>query len=161
MKSLREVELTIAKTDCKSNLRDGLSRSMPILTKDENGEFIDNFFMYATDIHRKSYSTPIAIFGIYSDEKKAAYNRSIPMNEIKSIVLDEPVNITESTIKARNRFEELFPTVREYTYSANCSDEQKETVKEYVSCLETFSGPVVWKFYQELFPSFFEWAQNL
>ena len=161
MKSLREIESTIIKTDCKVYMVDGWSRSQPIQTKDENGVLIDNFFMYGRDMRKNSFSTPFVVFGIYSEEERAAYITVTPDEEVKSISLDNPMEFGESIRQAKDRFEELFPEVRECAFSDNCTDEQKAMVKEYVSCLEKFSGPVVWKYYLELFPSFFDWADSL
>ena len=162
MSSLREIEAIVYNTDCKDNVSAGWSSSMPILTKDENGKLIDNYFAYAVDFEGETFSTPINIFGIYSDDEKTAYNKEIPESEVGSITIDEKDKISvEEENRAYDRFVELFPAVRECTYSDNCTDEQKAMVKEYVSCLEKFSGPVVWKYYLELFPSFFEWADSL
>ncbi|MBP5418072.1 MAG: hypothetical protein J6Y58_11185 [Clostridiales bacterium] len=160
MKTLKEVVSVIKKTDCYENLRVGWSRSMPILTKDESGVLIDNYFTYADSISNGSVSSPIAVFGVYTDEEKTAYNNMFPKDERKSFSMDVSTIDHLAVSEAYDRFKELFPEVRECTYK-ECTDEQKALVKEYVSCLETFSGPIIWKFYQELFPSFFEWANSL
>lgn len=160
MKSLMEVNETIYKTDCDECVLDGWFCSQPILTKDDNGILIDNYFSYGCYNSFKEISTPLVVFGIYADEEKTAYKNWIPQSERKEITLEEDTINVEDANRAYDRFEELYPTVRECAYS-ECNDEQKEAVKEYVSCLEVFSGPVVWKFYQDLFPSFFDWAKSL
>lgn len=162
MRSLRGTRAIILKTDCRENMVNGWACSEPILTKDENGALIDNYFAFGADPFGKSYSSPIVVFGIYTDEAKTAYNNVLPKSEVKRIEMgDDYIVDRKAEKKAYDRFEELFPAVRECTYSDNCTDEQKAMVKEYVSCLEKFSGPVVWKYYLELFPSFFEWADSL
>jgi hypothetical protein len=161
MKTLREIESTIFKTDCKECIRYGWNRSQPILTKDENGSLIDNFFSYAENITSDSFSTPLVVFGIYAEEPKTAYKNWIPKEEHKTIKNPNGPVEGASVSKAYARYEEIYPEVRECAFSDNCTDEQKAMVKEYVSCLEKFSGPVVWKYYLELFPSFFEWADSL
>lgn len=160
MKQLDDVKTIIYNTDCADCVKEGWSRSQPILTKDENGALIDNYFMYANDFSLKNYASPIVVFGIYSDEEKTAYKKWIPVSERKEFTLEGEWVSREVANEAYDRYEALYPIVRECAYS-ECNDEQKKAVKEYVSCLEVFSGPVVWKFYQDLFPSFFDWAKSL
>ena len=160
MKSLMEVNELIYTTDCGDCVLDGWFCSMPILTKDDNGKLIDNFFSYGCNHTFTYYSSPLAVFGIYSDEEKAAYKKRIPQSERKEFTLEANPIDTEAANRAYDRFEELYPVIRECAYS-ECNEEQKKAVKEYVSCLEVFSGPVVWGFYKEMFPSFFEWAESI
>ena len=160
MKLLDEIKSVIYETDCTDCVPEGWSRSQPILTKDENGELIDNYFMYGSNFTRTVFSTPIVVFGIYSDAKKTAYKTWMPQSERKEIALDGEQVSREEANKAYARYEEVYPMVRACAYS-ECNVEQKQAVKDYVASLKVFAGPVVWKFYQELFPSFFEWAQSL
>ena len=160
MKSLREIESIILNTDCDDYLVDGWYRSQPILTKDENGVLMDNYFMYGQDFEGTVFWIPYAVFGIYSDEEKTAYKKETPDSEVKKITTEEKIDRLAAN-KAYDRYEKIYPQVRECAYSENCTDEQKAIVKEYVSCLEAFSAPVVWKCYLEMFPSFFEWVKSL
>ena len=158
MKSLRIINSIIYKTECKELMADGWYRSEPIITKDDDGQLIDNFFMFGY-YDEKIITSPFVVFGVYSDLVKAAYSRKIDNAEIKEYSVDYSINREESRI-AYSRYEELYPVVRDCAYS-NCNAEQKEAVKEYVDCLERFSGPVLFGFYNDLFPSFFKWVHSI
>ena len=160
MKSYDEIDTLKYTTDCEECIVDGWFCSLPIVTRDNEGKLIDNFFMYGSDFDFKTFSTPLVIFGIYSEEGKTAYKNWLPPSEVKELTLTEQPASVEEANKAFDRYKELYPLLREFAY-LECNDEQKKLVQEYLVCLEIFSGPILWKFYQELFPAFFEWAQNL
>lgn len=158
MKSLKEIEMVIYETECKDCLVDGWYRSQPILTKDESGELIDNYFMYGQAFSLREISSPLILFGIYSDSKNVAYKKDLSRADVKEYP-NEPIDV-DTANSAYSKYEELYPMIRECAFTT-CSDEQKKAVQDYMRNLELFSGPVLWRFYNELFPSFFEWARSI
>ena len=157
MKSLKEIKAVIFKTDCKDFICDGLCCSEPIITKDENG-LIDNYFIYACDSKGTKFSKPLAAFGVYSDAGKTAYkNVSLDFADI-DYCTNNPTN-DEEALTAYDSYIGLYPQIRELVYK-DCDEGQKKLLVEYMNALKTFSGPVLWAFYNKLSPMFFEWAQQ-
>lgn len=157
MQSLKEVKSIIFQTECKELIREGLNCSEPVMTQDETG-LIDNYFIYACNEDETQFSKPITIFGVYSEQKKKAY--SIEKNDFEDKAYDVDEKPEDSAVlSAYNIYSSEYLKVRDFAF-CNCTTEQKESLKRYIDAFRLVSGSVLWHFYQQLFPSFFTWANE-
>ena len=134
---------------------EGLSRSEPIMTADDNG-IVDNYFIYASNNELTMVSPPMIVFGIYSDIEKTAY--------INAEIYDEKSPLKENQIDRRiindqyiQEYEELYTELRKFVFK-KCNDSNKDTLRKYVEHLYHLSGSGLWQNYLEAVPAFFEWA---
>ncbi len=158
MYSLREIKSKIFLTEAKEYIYDGMCISEPIMTM-KNNHIIDNYFVYACDETQTSFTRPLLCFGILSEKNELDY-------------VTQETNITEETITLKSKkdieivnkgyehYSEIYPKVREFVFQ-DCNEEQKQLLKDYLDNLFTISGEVLWDYYNRLFPSFFEWANNV
>lgn len=155
--TVKEVKATIFETECREKIVEGMFCSEPILTIGEKG-LIDNYFIYGRDAKRQHYTKPKICFGVYTDIKEVAYLDKDNEIEDKDYSLSEEVNI-EKCFKAYDRYVELYPRIRELAYQ-NCENENRELLSEYIEQLREFSGDIMFSFYKDLYPAFFEWINK-
>lgn len=157
MPSLKEIKSAIFQTEYQELICDGLCCSEPILTI-ENGRLIDNYFIYACNKTGTTFSKPMFIFGIDSENKTGVYvNTDIPIED-KEYALQSDMN-KDDMLAAYDKYVELYPKVREFAFK-ECSPEQKQWLYTYLKCLKVISGEILWIFYKYMAPSFFEWAET-
>lgn len=158
MYSLREIKSKIFLTDAKNYLYDGMCISEPIMTK-QNDQIIDNFFIYACDDTRTNFTRPLLCFGINSEKNTLIYvNQEIQMTE--ETFCCKSHNTIDTINRNYKQYSKIYPLVREFAYK-DCNTEQAQLLQEYLDKLFIISGDVLWEFYNKLFPSFFEWANNI
>jgi len=157
MQSLKEVKSIIFQTECKELIREGLSCSEPVMTRDETG-LIDNYFIYACNEDETQFSKPITIFGVYSDLKRKAY--SVDKVDFEDKVYKVAEKSEDSAVlSAYNIYSAEYLKVRDFAF-CDCNEEQRGSLKRYMDTFRLVSGSVLWHFYQQLFPSFFTWANE-
>ena len=155
--TIKEVKSRIFETECGEKIREGLFCSEPILTIGKKG-LIDNYFIYGRDAKRKHYTRPKSFFGIYTETSEVAYlDKDIEFEE-KDYSLSEEVNI-EECYEAYDKYVEVYPRIREIAYH-DCDDDSKRLLFEYIRSLRQFSGEILFAFYNELYPTFFEWIKE-
>ena len=152
--TVEEVKSKIFETECGKMIREGMFCSEPILTNGEKG-LIDNYFIYGRDSKRQHFTKPKRCFGIYTDLNEVAYSDKDNEFAEKDYSSSEEMNI-EKCFDAYDRYAELYPKIRELAYQ-DCNDDDKEHLSEYIKCFRQFSGDILFAFYKELYPSYFEW----
>lgn len=156
--TLREVNRVIFDTECGGLLLDGHSCSQPILSMGPKG-LIDNFFIYSFDEQTSIVSPPRSVFGIYADIGEVAYVDRSP--KIEAGAQRNCLEGDDSVLYGLfERYEELYSSLREIAFR-DSGDKGAQSVREYCELLKKISGPVIWNFYNELFPAFFQWAKGL
>ncbi len=156
--TLREVNSVIFDTECGTLLLDGHSCSQPILSMGAKG-LIDNFFIYSFNEQTSIVSPPKCVFGIYADMGEVAYIDRSPKTEAGA-----QRNCLEgddsSLYGLFERYEELYSALRKIAFRDRDA-QWSPLVQEYCELLQKISGPVIWSFYNQLFPAFFQWAEEL
>lgn len=155
--TIKEVKATIFETECGERIKEGLFCSEPILSIGEKG-FIDNYFIYGRDAKRQHFTKPKNCFGIYTETKEVAYLDRDNDIEDKDYCIAEEVDI-EKCFDSYDRYVELYPIVRDLAYQI-CNEESRELLIEYIKCFREFSGDIMYSFYRNLYPSFFEWVDK-
>ncbi|MCM1104457.1 MAG: hypothetical protein NC409_10170 [Clostridium sp.] len=156
---LKAVKSKIQMTDCADIVCAGMYCSEPIITKDDKGELIDNYFMYSRSKDFTQIEVPEAMFGIYSERGEKAYITKDVSQKFEQRTYQETFEAADKIKSAFKRYEELYPLVRENAY-LQISDENKKHVSDYLEALRIVSGNTLYSFYCKLYPSFFEWADK-
>lgn len=162
MMTLYEVKNIVFRTECENLLLDGLCCSEPIMIKDSKG-IVDNYFVYSLDREKKSYSGPIAKFGIYSETITVAYiDRNIKICVGKGENDYFPAqNWGCYDNIAYDNYVNSFPVIREFIFEKNLSKENKEQVRIYIDSLKCIVDDSLWEIYKELNPLFYEWINEI
>ena len=157
--NVNQVKNVIKKTECADHVYSGLFCSEPIMSKDENGEIIDNYIVFSRSDDCSQISPPLCVFGINTQKEKTKYiSNSIPDGFQETLYTEEFVD-EEMMKKARAIYLELFPVVRDmYQFDKSIDS---GVVQAYVDSLKQISGNTLFGFYERLFPSFFEWINTL
>ena len=157
MISLKKARTTIFSTECGKHIKEGLECSEPIITRGEYG-LIDNYFIYGCDSESKHFTKPLVGFGVYTEQKKAAYmDRNFDLED-KDYVSSDGIDINRS-FEAFDKYSEVYPRIREFVYR-KCDSNEKEILKVYLDNLRIFSGDVLYSFCEKLYPEFFEWVNK-
>ena len=160
--NVNQVRNAIFRTECKNLIRDGLCCSEPIMTRDEKG-VIDHYFIYGINREEKTFSGPVASFGIYSESRETAYISASQTRKYSKSPEDEirAVNWGQYDENAYGRYEETFPLVRDFVYRTHCTEEQKAVLRKYIEALRALTDDGMWPLYRELAPGFFNWAKTV
>lgn len=157
---LRQVQNAIFYTTCGRLVRDGMCCSEPIMTRDKKG-VIDHFFVYCEDEEAGCFLGPVNRFGIYAQKPETAYMEQnegyFSQKEDEQRSFGKNPALTEEDY---THYAELYRQVREFVMQ-ECTDAQRETVKEYLSALRQVVGTEMFFLYRELAPAFFTWAESL
>lgn len=156
--TLKNVKNAIEATECKQYLCSGTYCSEPIMTKDENGKTVDNFFLFSRSADFTTIEIPDISFGIYAAEKRVAYVNKNVSKSFDSDTYDETFGELETMRNAMTEYKQAYPIIREMFEGTTPRDDGK--ISEYLNNLEIISGRALYGFYQKLFPSFFDWAKN-
>ena len=154
-----QVKNVISKTNCADYIFSGLYCSEPIMSKDTHGNLIDNYAIYSRSDEGLLIGAPICIFGIYSEKEKTAYINDKISERFQKHLYPEKFENEELIRKARILYMDLFPEVRDMYQLEKNVDAQ--VVQNYLETLRVISGNMLFNFYKQLFPSFFEWAKTL
>lgn len=157
---LRQVQNTIFHTACGRLVRDGMCCSEPVMTRDEKG-VIDHFFVYCEDEEAGCFLGPTDRFGIYAETAEAAY---MAQNDgYFSLGPDGQRSFGKHpapTEESYARYGELYRQVREFVMQ-ECTDAQREQVKEYLAAFREVVDAEMFFLYRELAPAFFAWADSM
>lgn len=156
---LKAVKAKIQMTECADIICAGMYCSEPILTKDEEGRIIDNYFMYSRSQDFSTIGVPEIMFGIYSEHGEKAYINKDVSKEFEQRTYQESFEPKEKIKSAYKRYEELYPVVRENAF-LQISAENKKDIADYLDSLRIVSGNTLYTFYRKLYPTFFEWADK-
>lgn len=155
--TLLEVKNVLEISECKQYLYSAMYCSEPIMTKDNIGKTIDNYFVFVRSKDFSQITVPSVSFGIYSAEKKVAYIDEKVERKFEKNSYEELFANLEDMKKAKHIYIDLYPVIREMFEGTIPRDEGK--ISDYIKNLEIISGKALFGFYQKLFPSFFEWAK--
>ncbi len=160
--NLKQVKNAVFWTECRDCVREGMCCSEPIMTWDGRG-IVDNYFVYGENGERKSYSGPVVSFGVYSEQKEAAYikrGREMPFSKGAE---DEIVAVSWEQYdgEAYERYQKAFPLVRGFLFEENCTEEQREILKSYLQAFRMVTDGGLWPLYLEMAPEFFRWAKKM
>lgn len=156
---LKAVKSKIQMTECADIICAGMYCSEPIMTRDDEGELIDNYFMYSRNQDFSTIGVPEIMFGIYSERGKKAYISKDVSKEFEQRTYQESFEPKETIKSAYKRYEELYPVVRENAF-LQISAENKKDIADYLDSLRIVSGNTLYTFYRKLYPTFFEWADK-
>ena len=154
-----QVKEAIKKTDCAAYTFSGLYCSEPIMSKNDEGELIDNYVIFSRNADCSMISAPYYIFGIYSEKGWSAYIDDTISDKFFKDLYSEKFEKEELMREAYTVYLELFPMVREM-YQLECKVDA-QVVLNYVEALRRISGNTLFDFCKQLFPLFFEWAETL
>ena len=157
--NINQVKNAIAKTNCVDYIFSSSYCSEPIMSKDSNGELIDNYVAFSRNEDCTQISSPQCIFGIYSEKGKVAYIDDAISKKFTKQLYQEKFCDEKLMVDARKQYIDLFPIVR-HMYQFDC-DIDGNVVSKYVELLKYISGDTLFNFYNQLFPSFFEWTKKL
>lgn len=159
--TIHQVKEAIFRTECENIILDGLCCSEPIMEK-KGDTIIDNYFVYAMDREKKSYSGPITSFGICSEQCRVEYvNKNLTgMTGHREEETYRAKNWQEYDVDAYNEYVTLFSVVREFLLKKGCTIEEKNTLGKYVASMKKIVDDALWPIYIELFPSFFDWCNS-
>lgn len=155
--SIKKLKAIINQTECKDFLYSGFFCSEPIMTKDEKGEIIDNYFIYTRSDDLLITERPEICFGIYSEKAKVAYIDKEISSKFEKKEYEENYESIESMKASMSIYTTIFPNIREM-YEGKCRKDI-EVIAQYIESLRTISGKALFNFYLILFPSFFGWAE--
>ena len=114
MLSLGEVNNIVFETECARYMRDGMFCSQPILSPGKKG-LIDVFFVCTVDRLNNSVSQPLAIFGIYSDQKEVAYIKD-PAEFEENKYSNYYEEFSEDFSELYQQYENLYCKMREWAF---------------------------------------------
>lgn len=157
--NVNQVKNVIKKTSCADHVFSGLFCSEPIMSKDEEGQMVDNYLVYSRSDDCSQISSPQCIFGIISEKEETAYINASIANEFKKTQYAEEFDDEDEMRKARMVYLDLFPTVRDMYQFENNIDSC--IVQQYIDALKKISGNTLFRFYKKLFPAFFDWTSTL
>ena len=157
--NINQVKNVIAKTNCVDYIFSASYCSEPIMSKDSTGDLIDNFVVFSRNEDCTQISSPQCIFGIYSEKEEVAYIDDTISQKYTEQLYQEKFCDEKQMVDARKQYMDLFPIVR-CMYQFNCGTDFN-VVSKYVKSLKCISGDMLFAFYNQLFPSFFEWIKEL
>ena len=157
--NINQVKNVIAKTNCVDYIFSASYCSEPIMSKDYNESLIDNYVIFFFFLDCTQISSPQCIFGIYSEKEEVAYIDDTISKKYTEQLYQENFCDEKLMVDARKQYIDLFPIVRRM-YQFNC-DIDFNIVSKYVESLKCISGDTLFAFYNQLFPSFFEWIKEL
>ena len=156
--NIRTVKSIINLTACKELVYSGGYCSEPIMTKDQDGRIIDNYFIFSRSDDFAFVEVPDVGFGIYSDEHAVAYINKDISKEFEYPSYQEAFDNMDSMRKASSIYEDIYEKVRDM-FLANINRDES-IINTYLEALKTISGNGLFGFYKRLYPSFFDWAKN-
>ena len=157
--NINQVKSVIAKTNCVDYIFSASYCSEPIMSKDSNGRLIDNYVVFSRNEDCTQISSPQCIFGIYSEKEEVVYIDDTISKKYSEQLYQEKFCEEKLMVEARKQYIALFPIVRRM-YQFN-GDIDFNIVSKYVESLKCISGDTLFTFYNQLFPSFFEWIKAL
>lgn len=136
----------------------GISEPVPLRTEDG---MVQNFFFYMVSRREGCFSVPFARAGILPEEGRVLYYTSC---------YDQPFSRPpEEILKAEGSFDERSWAYEDYESKYNeaehlffreCNEPEKKLIREYVEALQRVTDPVMYPFYAELAPEFFDWVSR-
>lgn len=158
MMNLKYAKARIHDTECQDIVFSGMYCSEPILTVDDEGRIIDNYFIYSRSQDLATIGVPEVMFGIDSERGRATYiSKDLPVSFAEREYPETFVS-TDEMNEAMSRYVDLYPQIRDLL-SREQIENAASIANEYLACLKKISGNMLFKFYEELYPSFFAWAR--
>lgn len=151
-----QVKDVIKKTECVELIYSSEYCSEPIMSKDNEGNLIDNYFLFSRNEDCSLISSPQSVFGIYTDKEQVAYMDNAISERFHKQMYEENFEDEKSMREARQKYLELFPEIRVMYHTEH--DINNEKILSYVNALRIISGNTLFSFYKQLFPDFFEWT---
>lgn len=154
-----QVKNVINNTECADFIYSSGYCSEPIMSKDDNGELIDNYLTYSRNNDCTMISAPSSTFGIYTDKEQVAYMDTAVSDKFQEPLYEEYFEDDEMMREKRQVYLELYPHIRDmYQTESNINAEK---IADYIEALRIISGNTLFSYYKKLFPDFFEWAAKV
>jgi hypothetical protein len=159
--------------DAGDYMLDGHACSKPIISR-ENKRIIDCFFLYCFSPKDKSeeapceysmFDAPFAKLAVDSISKELVYyrdNKTHPSefeDELNSYLLGFSYS-DEEIDEALPQYQKTYVLVSEFAFVDEINSEQKEILSRYMKAFEIITQTNMKRFYRELSPEFFEWAER-
>ncbi len=154
-----QVKDAIKKTECAELVFSGGFCSEPIMSKDSNGELIDNYVVFSRNEDCSLISSPLCLFGIYTHRKQVVYIDRNISNQYQKHMYEESFEEEETMREACQVYLKLFPDIRTMFQTENNINNEK--VLLYLDVLRIISGDTLFSYYEQLFPYFFDWAAKI
>lgn len=158
MMNLKQVKSALYQTECKDYLPAGLYCSEPVLSKDEGGAIIDNYFVFSRSRDLSRIGAPEIAFGVDSDKCTTIYVDQSISNKFEKQLYEERFEDVDVMRAASERYQYLYPTIRKIAFTD--SEGYAQEINEYLACWKAVSGETLYSFYQVLYPEFFAWAEK-
>lgn len=156
--NIRAVKSIINKTECKEFVYSGGYCSEPIMTKDQKGRIIDNYFIFSRSEDFSTIETPDVGFGIYTDNNEVAYINKEISQEFECSSYPETFDDINLMRNASKVYEELYEQIRDMFSLEKSRDDS--IINMFIENLRILSGHGLFEFYKKLYPSFFSWVNN-
>ena len=143
-------------SEARRYIRYGDSYSYPVIGLHGN-KIVDCFFLYCVSFSDEtSAEGPFSTLIMDSEEKKL-----IEHQEKNPQILNNCMNCDDETLwRADGDFEKLYPQIRSFAFSKSINASQKELLFLFINTFKTVVNDSFYKIYRELFPEFFEWADQ-
>ena len=156
--TIQAVKNVIWRTDCKELVLDGLTCSLPVMSREQN-KIVDNFIVMS----KEQLSDEIyvyAVFGIYSENAETAYKKLVQKNmPVQRTYL---ANTDETRMIGYNGYADSYVKVRELMRKTKGSYTHDECafIQSFVDNFRIAIGESAWQLYQILVKDFFVWLDN-
>lgn len=157
---LKQVKSLLHQTKCGEMFMDGMGCSEPLLTQDSTG-LIDNFFVYLIDKRAGTASGPLARMGLHAESGALAYLISADEQPF-SVLPSSTISVKPQIVLGEDyqRYACLYEKVRLFAFKRNCTAAEKTILSNYLTAFRCVVSGSLIPFYEELTPTFFEWARN-
>lgn len=157
---LKQVKSLLHQTKCGEMFMDGMGCSEPVLTQSEKG-LIDNFFIYLTNKRENNVTGPIARIGLYADNGTLAYLISCEEKPFSVLPKESLPYVSPSfSVHEYEEYSSLYGEIRKIAFKEHCTDEECEMILRYIDLFKKVVSKSLYRFYQELAPSFFGWVRK-
>ena len=157
MMDYEEILSALAVPEINHYVRDEVASSYPVVGL-YDGKIVDCYFIYCVPLTEEDNAEgPLAVLIVDSENQKLNEYSEKESTKIDVISSCDDENFW----KADERFEELYPMVRSFAFSKSISQSQKESLKLFLDTFDMLVSCSLRKIYVELFPDFFEWANEI
>ena len=157
---LTQVKSILHQTNVGELLTDGMGCSEPILSI-KGEKVIDNFFVYLANKKVCNISGPIARIGLDAEDGVIDYLISCEDRPL-SLGPKDVTSIEYPTIQKDDyeNYGHSYAKLRSIAFKANCTAKEKKIISDYLIAFKQVVAPQMIKLYEEMTPSFFEWARS-
>jgi len=157
---LTHVKNILHQTEIGELMTDGMGCSEPILSL-ISGKLVDNFFVYLADQKTCTVSGPIARIGLHADTATIVYltsceEKPFSLGPKDTMTVSYPALLAEDYAQYRS----LYAKIRAIAFKRNCTEDEKQSIADYITALRRISAPEMMLLYEEMTPSFFEWVRS-